>query len=457
MKDARHAVEPQLEKEMLFRYQVVSSVLAREAMGEVRAEAVRVVAEAVQAGSDGRPRHVSVRSLYRWLKQYREKGLEGLARKQRKRFSRVLDEPLLAYFRAQKEADPVASIPELIARARSRGLIDEDVAVCRTTVYRALRRSGVSTHRGKTGKRQQARRFAYHHRMEMVLCDGKHFRAGLKRTKRVVMFFLDDATRMVLSAVVGPSESAALYLRGLYRCVFRFGLMKRLFADNGSAFIAGDSHRVTANLGIHLIHGTVGYPQGRGKVERFNLTAWNALIRHFDRNPEISPDCRSLELRLDHYIHQVYNLQPHTALGHETPVSRFGRDPLPLRFPKNHDHLEGAFEIAYQRKVSADHVVRLGGKSYEVPSGYSGQSVIVHRNALTGKVTFLDGVRRVTLQEVDPATNAYRPPTRSSSNKAHDQTDPTVAGHAQTRFEEAFAPLVDDSGNHYDPKENPHE
>jgi hypothetical protein len=39
--------------------------------------------------------------------------------------------------------------------------------------------------------------------MQMVLCDGKHFRAGAARLRRVALFFLDDATRMGLHVVVG--------------------------------------------------------------------------------------------------------------------------------------------------------------------------------------------------------------------------------------------------------------
>ncbi len=455
MRDRHDPGRKKAENEALFRHQAVVAVLAREARGEVRAEAVREVAE-TPWGHDGLPRRVSVRSLYRWLKQYREHGLEGLQPKRRKTAHRVLDEELLAYLEAQKEADPRGSIPELMARARAHGLIDAATAPDRTTVYRALRRRGVRTTRGKMGKRAVARRFAYHHRMEMVLCDGKHFRAGVTRARRVALFFLDDATRMVLTVVVGPSERASLYLRGLYRCVHRFGLMQRIFTDNGSAFIAGDSHRVTAQLGIHLIHGTAGYPEGRGKAERFNRTAEEAMLRHFDGNPEISADCHDLELRLEHYIQNIYNKQPHAALEGETPGARFAADPSPLRLYPGPEPLEEAFVLGETRVVSRDHVVQLAGTRYEAPSGCAGQTITLSRNVLTGAVYMLHRGRRIRLAVLDLAANAHRPATGPSGPETDNEPCPDTPSHAQARFMADFAPLVDAAGNYPD-EENPSE
>ena len=59
------------------------------------------------------------------------------------------------------------------------------------------------------------RRWRYAERMQCVLADGKHFRAGAARLRRVALFFLDDATRYGLAVVVGTAESSALFLRGL--------------------------------------------------------------------------------------------------------------------------------------------------------------------------------------------------------------------------------------------------
>ena len=64
--------------EALFRYQVVSKVLARELGGEARAHAARAVAASAHVTVNGSARSVSLRTLYRWLAAYQKQGFAGL-------------------------------------------------------------------------------------------------------------------------------------------------------------------------------------------------------------------------------------------------------------------------------------------------------------------------------------------------------------------------------------------
>ena len=106
----------------------------------------------------------------------------------------------------------------------------------------------------------------------------------------------------------------ALFLRGLYETLLRYGKMSILFLDRGPGFIALDTMRVCDRLEIHFIHGTARYPEGRGKIERFNRTALNAVLRNLDRRPDISDNCADLELRLQHWLRNTYNHTPHESL-----------------------------------------------------------------------------------------------------------------------------------------------
>ena len=228
-------------KQALLRYSVVSLVQARLLAGEDRRRAVEYVADMEHATADGRLCRVSARSIYRWLLRYEAGGMATLEDppRQGRSASRVLDPKLLAFFAAERGRDRSASIPELLRRAKERGLIARMSDVDRTTVYRALVRMHVPTGRTKQERQRDMRRFAYAHRMELVLADGKHFRAGAGRLRRVAIFFLDDATRRALHVVVGSSESAELFLRGLYEVLCAYGRMGILYLDHGSGFIAG--------------------------------------------------------------------------------------------------------------------------------------------------------------------------------------------------------------------------
>ena len=299
----------------VFRYSILSQVFCRVVAGEAQAVAVHEVA----ARSHARPvgdtfRRVSERSIYRWLRAYDQCGIAGLEPKRRDPLDEsdlVLPSRLLDFMRAEKKLDRAASIPELIRRARELGILEPQQHIDRSTVYRVCLRLGLPVTRVKQAKDRDARRFAHPHRMDMVLCDGKHFRAGTTRKKRVVLFFIDDATRLILHAVVGTSETGALFQRGLYECLCKHGFMSALYIDRGPGFIARDTAAVLTNLGIPWIHGETGYKEGRGKVERFNRTANADLLRAFDRRPDVDPGCRALELRIRHYADKIYAHRVH--------------------------------------------------------------------------------------------------------------------------------------------------
>ena len=350
---------------------------------------------------------------------------------------------LLDYFKAEKLADARASIPELIRRARVTGRIKPSEQVSRATVWRAFRHLGVPTGRIKTPKVRDCRRFAYAHRLDMVLCDGKHFRAGAGRLKRVALFFIDDATRFGLEVVVGTSENAALFLRGLYLCILSYGRMTGLFVDNGSGFIALDAIEVARKLHVHLIHGSAGYPEGHGKVERFHRTASEQLLRLLSGNPRIDPQVEALELRLRHFLRERYNHTPHESLDGATPWERFHRDPRALRFYESSEQVRRAFVLHEQRRVSRDHVVSVDGVAYEMPLGYRGRKIMLQRHLLGGDVSVLHEGRLVRLAPVDVHANAR---DRRARGRDAPPTPMPPPGAAQMAFDQDLGPVVDDQG-----------
>ncbi len=440
--------------EALFRFLVVSDVLGQVARGQVQAEAVESVVRYPHLTPDGHLRAVGKRTVYRWLKAFREGGIGALEPAARKRTdsSVVLPDELLAFLAAQREADPRASIPQLLARARQAGVIAPTDKVHRSTVWRAMVRMGLETRRRKTQKNRDARRFAYPNRMQMLLCDGKHFRAGATRAKRVALFFLDDATRYGLHVVVGPSERADLFLHGLYQAVRRHGLFDLAYLDHGPGFIANGTAQSVANLGAMLILGTVGYPSGRGKIEKFNQTAKGAVLQALDGNPAVDPDCGALTLRLQHYLAEIYNQRPHEGIGDQTPWKRWHDDPRPLRFPESDAWLRSRFVVYEDRVVTNDNVVSLDGAAFEVPRGHSGQHLTVHRRLLDDTFAILHDGRLVQLHPVDLAANANARRGRLGEQvPADDVLAPTAAGLA---FQRDLGPIVGSDGGFSDDQES---
>jgi transposase InsO family protein len=312
---SRDAPRP-LSPDALLRYQVVSLVRARLLTGVDLATAVAEVAAMDHATPGDELRRVSARSVYRWVARYDEGGAAGLddLPRQPGAASRVLAPALLEFLAKERDRDREASIPELLRRAVAHGLLEDRHDVDRTTVFRALGRMKVATGRVKQVRDRDVRRFAYEHRMELVLADGKHFRAGAARARRVAFFFLDDATRLGLHVVVGTSESSALFLRGFHAVLRDHGRMGILYLDRGPGFIAQAVAEVCRRLEIALVHGERRYPEGHGKVERFHQTAANALLRSLSGRADVDPDCAALEVRLGHWLRETYNHDPHESL-----------------------------------------------------------------------------------------------------------------------------------------------
>lgn len=438
----------EISPQALFRYQVVSAVHVRLLAGMSLSQAVREVAAQRFPDWRSQARSVSERSLYRWLDAYKREGLQGLEPQPRPHIaeSLVLPPKLLDFLRAEKHADPEVSVPEIIMRARLRGVLREDDPVSRVSVWRACRRMGLPLGRVRKLVDRDMRPFEYPHRMLMALADGKHFRAGSSRLRRVALHFLDDATRYGLGLVVGTSENTELFLQGLHQTISRYGFMKALYLDRGPGFISDDTCMVVARLGIKLIHGTAAYPQGHGKIERFNWTLIQHQLRTWDQNPEIDPAPSALVLRLSHWLNQVYNHAPHEALGH-SPYQRWHCDPRPLDFPQDVEWFQDQFLLSYQRRVSNDNLIPYENVDYELPCGYAGQAISVTRNLLDGTLSIVHEGRRLVLHHTNRSANAYAHRGRRASPSPSTPASPPQTA-ASLAFEADFPPLVDDEGNY---------
>lgn len=440
----------------LFRYQVLSQVLVREYSGEPRSQAIAAVAAVEHISAERKLRKVSQRSIYRWLAAYESQGFAGLVPAARPHIedSLVITQPLIDFFKNQKRADPWASVPELIRRATITGLIRPDQLIHRVTVWRTLKRMGIATSRGKKPVDRDSRRFAYPHRMQMVLCDGKHFRAGAARLRRMAYFFLDDATRMGLHVVVGTSENAELFMRGLYETMLAYGMMDALYVDRGPGFVATDVIEVLRKLAVLYIQGTAGYPQGHGKIERFNRTVKAQVLRHFDGNPEIDPHCGALQLRLAHYLRKQYNLTPHESLGQHAPGTCFHNDQKPLRFAQSQHQLRQAFILHTKRRVSNDNVLSFDGVFYEVIRGHAGSRVMVHRNVLEASVAIMHQGRLVRLSPVDLHKNAREKRAKPQGQDQKQDRSALTKSSAQMAFERDMRPIIDTDGGFAGPQKN---
>ena len=192
--------------------------------------------------------------------------------------------------------------------------------------------------------------------------------------------------------------------------------------------------------------GTAGYPEGHGKIERFNQTAQAQVLRGLAGAADVDADCGALELRLSHFLDHGYNRQPHESLDGQTPLTRFEADTRAFRFPADDADLAGRFVVTETRKVSKDHVVSYDGVAYEVPRGHAGTDITVWRHLLTGALSVVHDGRLVAVAPVDLAQNAVaRRALPSAPAPDDDERAPQTA--AQLAFARDFASVVGPDGD----------
>jgi transposase InsO family protein len=441
--------------EALFRYHIVSLVTALQHQGWRRSDAVRQVAEPLHYTDTGQARRVGERTLWTWLAAFHKGGVEALEPKKRPKIasSTVLSQGMLDFLISERGLDLYASVPELIDRARAHNIIGPEERVDRTSVWRAMGRLGLSTKPGAPPNGADMRRFEHIARMHCVLVDGKHFRAGLTRRKRVAFYYLDDATRYGLGVVVTTAENAQSVLFGLYEVLARYGLMSLLYWDHGPGFIADAIKQVAARLDLAAVYGRVAYKEGRGKVERFNRSAKARVLRNL-AGADVDTDCGALTLLLQHDLFEVYNHRRHTSLGDDTPYERWHTSEHPLRPALSDSWLKECFTLPVKRLVSKDHIVSVDGTEYEVPRGLAGTKPTLHRRLLEptehGHALYLlhqDELQR--LHPVDKHANA-------TSGRARDTTpEPTPEGAppksaSHLSFEAALPPMTNADGGYPD-------
>ena len=262
----------------------------------------------------------SPRTAYKWMERYRAEGTSGLLDRSRR-----------------PHASPDRSSAELEARVlelrtkhpcwggrKLRRLLEwEGVAPVpsASTITEILRRHGRLDGPG-AGERRDWIRFEHPEPNDLWQMDFKgHFPIATGRCHPLTL--LDDHSRYALEIRACGDEREMTVRRHLERLFHRYGLPRRILADNGPPWGARDRAMTRIgvwllDLDIGLVHGRPWHPQTQGKEERFHRTLNAEVIagRSF-------PGLDETQLVLDVW-REVYNTcRPHEAIGLEVPASRY--------------------------------------------------------------------------------------------------------------------------------------
>ncbi len=273
---------------------------------------------------------VSVRTVYKWRKRYREGGLAAL----RERSSRPQRSP------ARTDAVREAQVVELRKQKRTYDRIADQTGLSRSTVARILVRHGLNRWRDLEPA-EPVIRYERENPGEILHMDikklGKFDRVGHRITGdrhgqssargigwEFVHVAIDDHSRIAFSQVLESErkECAIAFLKAAVAWYKRLGIaIERVMTDRGSCYRSKAFNKLCRALGIRHIYTKPYTPKTNGKAERFiqsSLREW-AYAQAYQTSEQ-----RKLELPL--WLHHYNWHRPHAGIKRQTPISRSGND-----------------------------------------------------------------------------------------------------------------------------------
>ncbi len=239
----------------LFRYHVVAEATNPRLTPTERGALVRQLAGQSHLHPDGSSRVYARATLDRWVRAYREQGLDGLRPLPRADIGVVRRHPELLQEAARLRIElPARSAAQISAILQAR----HGIRVAARTIRAHLQRRGLQR-AALAGAPRVYGRFQAERSNELWIGDVLvgPFVPHPRQTgsRRAYLFLLvDDYSRLLLHGRWFPEQTARAGQEVFRAAIQRRGLPERLYTDNGAPYVNASLERACAVLGIRLIH-----------------------------------------------------------------------------------------------------------------------------------------------------------------------------------------------------------
>jgi putative transposase len=362
----------------LFRYGLIAQLVHTPPDSGQQERLLREIASRTYTIPGSARTRVSLTTLRRYLKTYREKGFEALRPGPRTDAGtpRAFPPEVLEKAIALREEQPSRTTQTLVDILQR----DENLSLPRSvnvhTLTTHLRRRG-KTRRvlAQTGKTY--RRFERDHVNSLWQGDAMvgpwlpdPYAPGKKRRTHLFCF-IDDHSRLVPHAEFFFDEALPRMERVLKVALLRRGVPLAVYVDNGQVYSSTQFNAACATLGIERIQTAPYSPQAKGKQERW----FETLRLQFLPEVEASNLTTLTELNesLWAWLECVYHQHEHSETQ-QTPFARYtaGLDHVRHADPET---VRRAFLWREKRKVRKDATLSLQGNRYQVEPQWAGRTL----------------------------------------------------------------------------------
>lgn len=118
---------------------------------------------------------------------------------------------------------------------------------------------------------EDMRAFEMEHANDLWQIDTSHgpfIKIDGKTCKTYLIAVIDDASRLIVDYGFYLADNAENVQITLKEAMMRYGIPKRIYADNGSPYKNLQLSMICARLGITLIHAKIYHGNQKGKIER---------------------------------------------------------------------------------------------------------------------------------------------------------------------------------------------
>lgn len=324
---------------------------------------------------NGRRKQISLSTLRRKVRQFRQQKIAGLRRQRRKDrgHSRKNRSEMIARAIALKKEQPYRSpdaINEFLQNEFGR-------TIPKSTLNRHLRLAGATRRRlGVTDPKIRCRWTRDHSNALWMgdFADGPHVFHADQVIKTHLSVWIDCYSRYVVEGRYYPRENLDILIDSLLRGWGKHGASREIYVDNAKIYHAGALKLACAQLNIHLLHRPPRDPPPGGLVERIIGTIQGQFESEIRASHTVTLE--KLNQYFQAWLHARYHVTTHSMTG-QPPQQRFQEQ---TRF---HRHINLAevlklFWVREKRKVNDEFCdVRVKNFHYAVHPDWRRHDVIV--------------------------------------------------------------------------------
>lgn len=381
------------------------------AKGNTIRERIKETASQVFMDEDGVPRRFTWRTISTWLYRYKSRGITGLdvkTRSDKGGVRKTTPEELLEAINTVlvKFKDNKYTKLDLYRACIQAGILSPN-QISQTGFYRLIREYDLlADDPSKNSRRRLA--FAMQYANDLWQADtlfGPYIKIDGKSVQSKLIAFIDDASRVICHAEFFPTETAWDLIAAFRSAVYKRGIPRQLYVDNGSAYSSLELKNVCDRIGCVLRFTPVRDAASKGKIERFFHTL---RMQFLSRELDLS-SLAELNRQLIRWVEDEYNCRVHSAHTMK-PIDRFALDHKQISFLSPQNENDELFYAEEERTVKNDNTFPFKSIRFETPVHLAGKKIQVRfdRRNPNLVVIYYRGERMGVAKPLDPVSNSLR-------------------------------------------------